>query len=90
MDAFCEPPIRIEIDLDATDDPLYGQQEGRHVHGYYDCLYERTGVKPLLPSAQSFCSTSVLIFSSRPWFPSSAARKNGQGRRDSAARRARP
>jgi hypothetical protein len=37
MDAFCEPPIRIEIDLDATDDPLYGQQEGRHFHGYYDC-----------------------------------------------------
>ena len=32
MDAFCEPPIRIEIDLDATDDPLYGQQEGRHFH----------------------------------------------------------
>ena len=37
MDAHCEPPIRIEIDLDATDDPLYGQQEGRHFHGYYDC-----------------------------------------------------
>jgi hypothetical protein len=90
MDAFCEPPIRIEIDLDATDDPLYGQQEGRHFHGYYDCLYERTGVKPLLPSAQSFCSTSVLIFSSRPWFPNSAARKIGQGWRVSAARRARP
>ena len=25
------------IDLDATDDPLYGEQEGRHFHGYYDC-----------------------------------------------------
>jgi Transposase DDE domain group 1 len=37
LDAHCEPPIRIEIDLDATDDPLYGQQEGRHFHGYYDC-----------------------------------------------------
>jgi hypothetical protein len=37
MDAFSEPPIRIEIDLDATDDPLYGQQEGRHFNGYYDC-----------------------------------------------------
>jgi hypothetical protein len=23
--------------LDATDDPLYGDQEGRHFHGYYDC-----------------------------------------------------
>jgi hypothetical protein len=25
------------LDLDATDDPLYGNQEGRHFHGYYDC-----------------------------------------------------
>jgi len=25
------------LDLDATDDPLYGEQEGRHFHGYYDC-----------------------------------------------------
>ena len=32
-----EAPMRIVIDLDATDDPLYGEQEGRHFHGYYDC-----------------------------------------------------
>jgi hypothetical protein len=32
-----KPPTRIVIDLDATDDPLYGEQEGRHFHGYYDC-----------------------------------------------------
>lgn len=32
-----EPPSRIIIDLDATDDPVYGEQEGRHFHGYYDC-----------------------------------------------------
>lgn len=37
LNAHREPPIRIEIDLDATDDPLYGEQEGRHFHGYYDC-----------------------------------------------------
>lgn len=37
LDAHAEPPTRIEIDLDATDDPLYGEQEGRHFHGYYDC-----------------------------------------------------
>ena len=24
-------------DLDATDDPLHGPQEGRLFHGYYDC-----------------------------------------------------
>lgn len=37
LDAHREPPIRIVIDLDATDDPVYGDQEGRHFHGYYDC-----------------------------------------------------
>ena len=31
------PPSRIIIDLDATDDPTFGQQEGRHFSGYYDC-----------------------------------------------------
>jgi hypothetical protein len=25
------------LDLDATDDPLHGKQEGRFFHGYYDC-----------------------------------------------------
>jgi hypothetical protein len=27
------PPRRIVLDLDATDDPLHGQQEGRFFHG---------------------------------------------------------
>ena len=30
-------PEQIILDLDATDDPLHGQQEGRFFHGYYDC-----------------------------------------------------
>lgn len=29
------PPERIVLDLDATDDPVHGQQEGRFFHGYY-------------------------------------------------------
>jgi len=37
LDAHGTPPIRIVLDLDATDDPLYGNQEGRHFHGSYDC-----------------------------------------------------
>lgn len=37
LDAHSEPPSRIVLDLDATDDPVYGEQEGRHFHGYYDC-----------------------------------------------------
>ena len=37
LDAHAQAPRRIVIDLDATDDPLYGEQEGRHFRGYYDC-----------------------------------------------------
>lgn len=29
-------PLRIYLDLDATDDRIHGLQEGRHYHGYYD------------------------------------------------------
>ena len=29
------PPAEVILDLDATDDPLHGQQEGRFFHGYY-------------------------------------------------------
>ena len=31
-------PDQIVLDVDATDDPLHGQQEGRFFHGYYGCL----------------------------------------------------
>ncbi len=37
LEAFTGPPKRIILDLDATDDPLHGHQEGRFFHGYYDC-----------------------------------------------------
>jgi Transposase DDE domain group 1 len=30
-------PNQIILDLDATDDPVHGEQEGRFFHGYYDC-----------------------------------------------------
>lgn len=30
------PPQRLVLDFDATDDPVFGQQEGRFFHGYYD------------------------------------------------------
>ena len=35
LDAHAKPPSRIVLDLDATDDPLYGDQEGAFFHGYY-------------------------------------------------------
>jgi DDE family transposase len=37
LDAHPRPPGQIILDLDATDDPLHGHQEGRFFHGYYDC-----------------------------------------------------
>ncbi|HEX6114730.1 MAG TPA: IS1380 family transposase [Geminicoccaceae bacterium] len=37
LEAHKTPPREIILDLDATDDPLHGHQEGRFFHGYYDC-----------------------------------------------------
>src|SRR5215469_2796690 len=35
--AQSSPPQEVVLDLDATDDPLHGKQEGRFFHGYYGC-----------------------------------------------------
>jgi Transposase DDE domain group 1 len=37
LEASKKAPKEIILDLDATDDPLHGHQEGRFFHGYYDC-----------------------------------------------------
>lgn len=37
LEAHKRPPKRIVLDLDASDDPIHGHQEGRFFHGYYDC-----------------------------------------------------
>jgi DDE family transposase len=37
LEVHRSPPTEIVLDLDATDDPLHGEQEGRFFHGYYDC-----------------------------------------------------
>jgi len=36
LDSFDKPPKRIALDVDATDDPIHGNQEGRFFHGFYD------------------------------------------------------
>jgi len=36
LEAHPKAPRQIVLDLDATDDPLHGTQEGRFFHGYYD------------------------------------------------------
>lgn len=35
LSSYEEAPAQIILDLDATDDPLHGEQEGRFFHGYY-------------------------------------------------------
>ena len=39
VDLFLEsqqqPPAQVVLDLDATDDAVHGNQEGRFFHGYY-------------------------------------------------------
>jgi hypothetical protein len=36
IEAHAKAPRQIILDLDATDDPIHGHQEGRFFHGYYD------------------------------------------------------
>jgi hypothetical protein len=47
--AHATPPQRIILDLDATDVPLHGNQEGRFFHGYY----------------RSYCYLPLYIFAGR-------------------------
>ena len=49
IEAHERPPKRIILDLDATDDPLHGAQEGRFFHGYY----------------RSYCYLPLYIFEGR-------------------------
>jgi hypothetical protein len=37
MNAHDEAPRQLTIDIDATHDPIHGEQEGRHFNGFYDC-----------------------------------------------------
>ncbi len=37
MESYRRAPKSIVLDLDATDDPLHGDQEGRFFHGFYRC-----------------------------------------------------
>jgi hypothetical protein len=37
LESYNRAPLQLILDLDATDDPIHGHQEGRFFHGYYDC-----------------------------------------------------
>jgi len=58
LEAHQRPAEQIILDLDATDDPLHGHQEGRFFHGYYDCYC-------YLP-LYVFCGRHLLLAKLRP------------------------
>jgi len=58
LDAHSKSPKQIILDLDATDDPLHGDQEGKFFHGYYDCYC-------YLP-LYIFCGHHLLVSKLRP------------------------
>jgi Transposase DDE domain group 1 len=58
VEAHERPPKEIILDLDATDDPVHGEQEGRFFHGYYDCHC-------YLP-LYVFCGRHLLVSKLRP------------------------
>jgi hypothetical protein len=58
LEGWATPPKRIVLDLDATDDPIHGGQEGRFFHGYYQCYC-------YLP-LYIFCGRELLLAKLRP------------------------
>jgi DDE family transposase len=58
LKSHASPPERIILDLDATDDPIHGNQEGRFFHGYYKSYC-------YLP-LYVFCGRELLLAKLRP------------------------
>ena len=48
--SFETAPKELVLDFDATDNPLYGQQEGRFFHDYYDSYLLPAAVRVLRPA----------------------------------------
>ena len=59
-EAHAKAPRQIILDLDATDDPIHGHQEGRFFHGYYD----------------SYCYLPLYIFCGRHLLAAKLRRSN--------------
>ena len=83
LEAHAVPPQEIILDLDATDDPLHGEQEGRFFHGYYGCycylpLYVFVVVICSPPSSGPPTSTERPVRSRR--LPASCSRSAPPGR----------
>ena len=59
LDAHPRPPARIVLDLDATDDPIHGHQEGRFFHGYGACPPAAQGPTGGIATATCRCTSSA-------------------------------
>ena len=54
LEAHAKLPAQIILDVDTTDDPLHGRQEGQLFHGYYDCFWcNETCARLRLPAPDS-------------------------------------
>jgi len=73
LEAHAKAPKQIILDLDATDDPLHGHQEGRFFHGYYDC----------------YCYLPLYVFCGRHLLAAKLRRSNIDGAAGSIAEMAR-
>jgi len=65
VEAHAAAPAEIVLDLDATDDPVHGEQEGRFFHGYY-------GGYCYLP-LYVFCGRHLLAAKLRPAYIAASA-----------------
>src|SRR6202453_5171516 len=63
LEAHAKAPKQITLDLDATDDPLHGDQEGRFFHAYYDC----------------YCYLPLYVFCGRHLLAAKLRRSNSDG-----------
>jgi hypothetical protein len=77
LEAHARPPERIILDLDATDDPLHGHQEGRFFHGYGACPPAARGPTGGTAIATCRCTCSAAGIC---WRPSSGARTSTRQR----------
>jgi hypothetical protein len=66
LEAHRTPPERIILDLDATDDPLHGHQEGRFFHGYRACPPAAQGPTGGTVTATCRSTSSAVVTCSRP------------------------
>jgi hypothetical protein len=75
LEAYKTPTKEIILDLDATDDPLHGHQEGRFFHGDCDCYcYLLSAAVHVLRAAPARGPSSGARTSMRP--PARSTRSN--------------